>query len=78
MFDKAKMLWKVIRRLRFDRMLLIFIIVYCIISLIIYFIEKEHPELLDELLMIIKKAKIFILKEAKETYDNIIKEISIS
>jgi len=46
--------------------------------LIIYFIEKEHPELLDELLMIIKKGKIFILKEAKETYENIIKEISIS
>ena len=46
--------------------------------LIIYFIEKEHPELLDELLMIIKKAKIFILNEAKETYENIIKEISIS
>ena len=46
--------------------------------LIIYFIEKEHPELLDELLMIIKKAKIFILNEVKETYENIIKEISIS
>ena len=46
--------------------------------LIIYFIDKEHPELLDELLMIIKKAKIFIFKEAKDTYENIIKEISIS
>ena len=46
--------------------------------LIIYFIEKEHPELLDELLMIIKKAKIFILNETKETYENITKEISIS
>jgi hypothetical protein len=46
--------------------------------LIIYFIDKEHPELLDELLMIIKKAKIFIFKEAKDTYKNIIKEISIS
>ncbi len=39
MFDNAKMLWIVIKRLRFDRMLLIFIIVYCIISLIIYFVE---------------------------------------
>ena len=46
--------------------------------LIIYFIEKEHPELLDELLMIIKKAKIFTLNETKETYENITKEISIS
>ena len=49
-----------------------------ITSLVIYFIEKEHPELLDELLMIIKKAKKFIFNEAKETYENIIKEISIS
>ena len=46
--------------------------------LIIYFIEKEHPELVDELLMIIKKAKIFILNETKETYAVIIKEISIT
>ena len=46
--------------------------------LIIYFIDKEHPELLEELLIIIKKAKIFILNETKETYENIIKEIAIS
>ena len=46
--------------------------------LIIYFINKEHPELLDELLIIIKKAKIFILNETKETYENIIKEIKIN
>ena len=46
--------------------------------LIIYFINKEHPELLDELLMVITKAKIFISNEAKETYENIIKEIGIN
>ena len=46
--------------------------------LIIYFINKEHPELLDELLMIIEKAKIFISNEAKESYENIIKEIGIN
>ena len=46
--------------------------------LIIYFINEEHPELLDELLMIIAKAKIFISKEAKESYENIIKEIGIN
>ena len=45
--------------------------------LIIYFINKEHPELLDELLMIIAKAKIYISNEAKETYENITKEIGI-
>ena len=43
--------------------------------LMVYFINKEHPELLDELLMIIKKAKIFIKKEIKDSYENIIKQI---
>ena len=42
--------------------------------LIIYFINKEHPELLNELLMIIKKAKMFIQKITNDSYDNIIKE----
>ena len=46
--------------------------------LIIYFINKEHPELLDELSLILVKAKIFISKEAKECYENIIKEIGIN
>ena len=43
--------------------------------LIIYFINKEHSELLNELLMIIKKAKMFIQKITNDSYDNIIKEI---
>ena len=42
--------------------------------LIIYFINKEHNELLNELLMIIKKAKMFIQKITNDSYDNIIKE----
>ena len=46
--------------------------------LIIYFINKEYPELLDELSLILSKAKIFISKEAKESYENIIKEIGIN
>ena len=46
--------------------------------LIIYFINKEHPELLDELSFILIKAKNFISKEAKESYENIIKEIGIN
>ena len=43
--------------------------------LIIYFINKEHPELLKELVMIIKKGKLYIQEKTKESYENIIKEI---
>ena len=46
--------------------------------LIIYFINKEHPELLDELLMIIKKAKEFIKKSTNSSYENIINKININ
>ena len=42
--------------------------------LIIYFIQKEHSELLNSLLMVIKKAKIFIEKKTKDKFENIIKE----
>ena len=45
--------------------------------LIIYFIYKEHPELLKELIMIIKKGKLFIQEKTKENYENIIKESRI-
>ena len=44
--------------------------------LMIYFINKEHPELLNELLLIIKKAKIFIKKEVKDSYENIINKLN--
>ena len=43
--------------------------------LMIYFINKEHSNLLKELSLIITKAKIYINKETKNTYENIIKEI---
>ncbi len=46
--------------------------------LIIYFINKEHPELLKELVMIIKKGKSFIQEKTEETYENILKEIGIN
>jgi len=46
--------------------------------LIIYYINKEHPEFLDDLLMIIKKAKIFIQNEIKDSYENIIKEVNLN
>jgi uncharacterized protein YegL len=40
--------------------------------IIIYFINKEHKELLDELLMILKKAKIYIQDKVGDSYENII------
>ena len=46
--------------------------------LVIYYINKECPELLNDLLMILKKAKNFIKKESKDSYENIIKEINLS
>ena len=45
--------------------------------LIIYYINKEHAELLDELALIIEKAENFIFSNVKDTYENIIKKIGI-
>ena len=42
--------------------------------IIIYFMNKEHPDLLSEFSYYIKKGKNYILKETKNTYENIIKE----
>jgi len=46
--------------------------------IIICFIGKEHSELLNELVMIIKKGKMFIHDKTKETYEYFIKEIGLS
>ena len=46
--------------------------------IIIYYVSKEHSVLLNELIMIIKKAKIFIHDKTKETYEYFIKEIGLS
>ena len=46
--------------------------------LVILYINKEYQELLNELLMIIKKAKIYIQKETNNSYENIIKELNIN
>ena len=46
--------------------------------LTIYFITKEHSELLNELVMIIQKAKIFVNNEIKDSYESIIKLIGIN
>ena len=45
--------------------------------LIIYFIEKEHIELLKELDLIIQKGKIYIQKETNKSYEEIINIIGI-
>ena len=46
--------------------------------LIVYYINKEHSELLNDLLMVIKKAKMFIYKITNDSYENIIKEVNIN
>ena len=45
--------------------------------MVIYFVHKEHPQPLKELALILRKGKIFIAKESKINYEDIIKDISI-
>ncbi len=45
--------------------------------LMIYYINKEHFDSLNDLIMIMKKAKMFIQKVTNDSYENIIKEINI-
>ena len=45
--------------------------------LIIYFVSKEHNELLKQLVLIIKKGKQFIQKIMKDSYENIIKKVGL-
>ena len=44
-------------------------------TIIIYFLNKEHPELNLELIMIIKKAKLFIKNKIGISYEKLIKNI---
>ena len=46
--------------------------------IMIYYIKKQHSELLKELIMIIKKAKMYIQEKTKNSYENIIKEIGLN
>ena len=46
--------------------------------LVIYYINKEHSESLDALMLIIKKAKKYIEKVTNNSYENIIQEIKIN
>ncbi len=43
--------------------------------LMIYYLKKEHFELLSELLMIIKKGEVYIKKEINCSYEEIIEKI---
>ena len=45
--------------------------------IIIYFINKEHPNLLKELAMILKKAKLYIQDKVGDSYENVIKKAGI-
>ena len=45
--------------------------------IIIYFINKEHQELVEELVMILKKAKLYIQDKAGDSYENIINKVGI-
>ena len=45
--------------------------------LIIYFVNKEHNELLKQLVLIIKKGKQFIQKNMKDSYENIVKKVGL-
>ena len=45
--------------------------------IIIYFINKEHKELFEELVMILKKAKLYIQNKSGDSYENIIKKVGI-
>ena len=45
--------------------------------LIIYYINKEHFKLVSELAMIFKKAKLFIEKETKCSYEEIVENFNL-
>ena len=45
--------------------------------IIIYFINKEKKELLDELVLILKKAKLYVQEKTGDSYDEIIKKAGI-
>jgi len=46
--------------------------------IIIYLINKELQELIEELVMILKKAKLYIQDKIGDSYENIIKKVGIA
>ena len=51
--------------------------IVAITIIIVYFINKEHKELIEELVMILKKAKLYIQDKGGDSYENIIKKAGI-
>ena len=45
--------------------------------IIVYFVNKEHPELIPELIMIIKKAKLYVENKTRISYENLIQKIGL-
>ena len=64
--EKYEKEYEILKKLNNDKV--------CMTILIIYVINKDYPEYLDELSLIFKKAKYFIKKETNKTYEQIIKE----
>ncbi len=45
--------------------------------IVLYFIYKDQKELVDEFVMFIKNAKLYIKNKTGENYDNIIKKVGL-
>ena len=46
--------------------------------LVIYYIYDEYPELVDEIIMIIKKGKLFIQNTCNESYEDLVKKARLN
>ena len=46
--------------------------------LVIYYVYDEYPELVDEIIMIIKKGKLFIQNTCNESYEDLVKKAGLN
>ncbi len=67
-FEKYKKEYDLLKKKNFDDKVAMTI-------LMIYYLKTEHFKLLTELLMIIKKGEVYIKKETKSSYEEIIENI---
>ena len=67
-FEKYKKEYELLKEKNFDDKVAMTI-------LMIYYLKNEHFELLTELVMIIKKGEVYIKKETKSSYEEIIEKI---
>ena len=67
-FEKYKKKYDLLKEKNFDDKVAMTI-------LMIYYLKTEHFKLLTELLMIIKKGEVYIKKETKSSYEEIIENI---